>query len=401
MFGVICVFLFGGSGSVIAAPTLQLAHTSETFLINDKPAYDNAYFSDITFWFRVPRPEISADKDVKGFLTIKKGTYSYFDKDENLIDVHNQDKTFDVKYAYGDEKVVMFYPMVADKPVFFHKLADGGLQNKVFSWDIPGNSGNSTVHNFRTTQQQITSYAPYVEISENNLIVRMVNPSDMGKALRLPDKSRYYIEVFGRGDYKPIYSSGKWEEFDSAYAKTIPLSSEDINNTALIQVAAKIFENAVDPGYEYRYSWDFNRTAKSDEGIDNAEAAKPLRLKVGEETVLDVVLKQDYYVFFNAYQSERFKNPVFIGDKSVLQSSWSYDKATRTYSVTLKGLKDGVTDVSVYYQKNHIDYQSIPLKVTVGSGGAPEHSSSGSGCNAGFAGLAVLALSVIILRKKS
>ena len=73
MFGVICVFLFGGSGSVIAAPTLQLAHTSETFLINDKPAYDNAYFSDSTFWFRVPRPEISADKDVKGFLTIIYG----------------------------------------------------------------------------------------------------------------------------------------------------------------------------------------------------------------------------------------------------------------------------------------------------------------------------------------
>ena len=409
MLGVICALLFSCTGAVFAAPTLSINHRSATFLIDNKPVYDNAYFRHIDFWFYDNRAQTEADKSVTGSLEIKNSTYSYYNEDWKLVDVNNQDKIFDLKYDYGDAETVEFSPKIADRTIYFHKIADGGLQNKAFSWSILGSSGRGVIHNFRTTQQQVTSYVPYAELSGNNLIARMVNPSDISKAVNVPYKGNYSIRAYDR-DSKTIFSS-ELKNFtaNTPHTMTFSLTPEAMANAVTIRINAWIFENAVEPEYKYRYVWYFWRTNKSNEGVSNADAAEPINLKVGEETVLDAVLKEGYY---GVPETGIVTNPVFIGDKSVLQSSWSYNETTRTYSVTLKGLKDGVTDASIYYQKYYnkdtsIDYQTIPLKVTVSSGSTPTPtptptpSSSGGGCNTGFMGLAVLALSAIILRKKS
>ena len=399
MLLVLCSFLFAGAGMAAAAPTFAVNHRSYTFLVDDKPAYDNSNFHQIFLGVFDERALTESDKTHTGTLTIQKGTYSYYDKADKLVDINEQDKTFDLKLRYYDDTVVEFLPKAEDVFVSFLKSADSGLNGKAYSWSALGSTGSGTIHNFRTTQAQLTSYVPYAEITASGIAFRMVKASDPSKAIGVPFNCSYRLNAYDI-DGNSILTTKKIEyKANEVVSDTFSLSPEALKKVSSIFIQAAIYENPANPDSYCMYVWDFWRTVKTNEGVANESALVPLKLKAGEQATFSVVLKPDY---FGLRDTQDIKKPLFISNNSLVATSWTYDKNTRTYSVTVKGMKGGTTDLSIYYQKKYsddgttIDYRTLPIQVTVeGSTGG-----SSGGCDAGFGLLALARAGAALLRKK-
>ena len=408
MLLVLCFFLSVGAGMAAAAPTLEINHESDALLVDNKTVYDNAFFRCISFRVWEDRTHTESDKTHTGTLIIQKGTYS-LDKAGKWVDVIEQDKIFDLKYAYGDSTNVAFAPWTDGGFTEFYKAAESGLNGKGFSWSVLGSIGSGTIHNFRTTQAQLTSYAPYAEITASGITFRMVKSSDPSKAAGVPFTGSYAADAFDIDGNRIAKSEPVDCNANEAVSGTIPLSAEALQKISFIRVRARVYENPANSDYLYNYVWFFWRTVKTNEGVADESALVPLKLKVGEQATFSVVFKPDYFGIDST--RVQMKTPLIIGDKSLVETSWTYDSNTRTYSVTVKGLKSGTTDLSIYYEKKYdgygttTDYRTVPVQVTVEgpSGGGSccsDSGGSGGGCDAGFGLLAFAIAGAVVLREK-
>lgn len=123
--------------------------------------------------FRMMELSINSDYYGRGTMTLSGGRYSYWDG-KALQTVTGEPHTFssdDDSFAHWD----------------FLREADGGLNGLNVSWTFPDNpseNGSDTLPNFRTTQQQLDSFVPYVEYvysgdKVSGFTVRLVNPSNV------------------------------------------------------------------------------------------------------------------------------------------------------------------------------------------------------------------------------
>ena len=175
--------------------SLYTSHQSIAGIIDGKADYSQARF----LYFFVSAVDFEAeatqaDVNLTGSMTFSGGSYSFWDSKNGMHSISGNSHTFDIVserwVSVGDG--LGYQPLTAsgDK-VIFCLAADGGLNGVNVSWNFPDNpsyNGQGTIPNYRTTQEQLASYVPYIEFIRSGSQVtgvrwRVVNPSDTSKAV--------------------------------------------------------------------------------------------------------------------------------------------------------------------------------------------------------------------------
>ena len=201
---------------------LYTAHRSIAGLTDGKSDYSQARF--LNFFVAAVDFEAhatQADLNLTGSMTFSGGSYSFWDAKKGMHNISGNSYTFDLAseswLSVGDE--LGYQPLTASgDEAIFCLAADGGLNGVNVSWnfpDKPSYNGQGTIPNYRTTQEQLASYVPYVEFIRSGSQVtgvrwRVVNPSDTSKAV-----SQNFGMSFSVADICDKYGdsiySGTWE----------------------------------------------------------------------------------------------------------------------------------------------------------------------------------------------
>ncbi len=401
VLAVLFISLLTCVGMAAGEPYPIVQHRSTTRLFQGRAIYNNDLprFNNLAFYFDEDRAKTETDETETGSLTLHGGKYCYYDAADDYIAVNGEEKTFPLIYASGGTDYVEFQPCLGPTWTFFYD-SDGSLQKTPFSWTLFGKSYNGTIPNFRTTSQQLATYVPYVELSSSGKVVnwRMVSPSATDKAVSLAYKSRYRIRV---SDSSNNYAGSNWENRDAnstpSGSFTLP-STIDVNKITTIRMDVQISEDPNNPDTRWRYSWFFYNAPESNEGVETSEALKAMKLDVDEVKTITISFKDRFYSWE--------ESSILVSDSSVLQVlGWKYDGLREEGTLSLKGLKKGISTFSIRYGEWDPttyfligNYYTVPTTVTVNSGGS-NSDSSGGGCNAGLIGLGAIAMIGFALKR--
>jgi hypothetical protein len=383
---ILCVSIFVFSGVSRAAEIYGVIdHYSATDLVEGKAIYDMAFFEQIEFWFEVEGELTEQEKNSTGFLTLENGSYHYFDDNNNRIDVNGESKTFELRMTYEEPGYYEFMPLIDNKKIFFKGAADGGLQGKPGSWSLLGENVSGNVPNFKTFDQQMATYVPYIErdSSGRNYTFRMVNPRNTGVSLPVPSSGRYRIRMRDEDGNTLFRSDRKTYEAgaDPSHSVTIP---DGVNPQSVkhILVDAQLYEDPINPDRSHYYIWRFDVCDRTNSGIaDDSALNTPVSINVGEEAEIRITFKDGYRGSTTTYY-----RPIIITDRTVLENdSWTYDTNTKEGVFKLRGLKAGRTTFSVAYQGEESGwYHTAFTEVIVGGGGS---GGGGGGCNVAGGGM--------------
>ncbi len=170
---LLCMVLavLAASPAVSSESSLYAVHQSIADIKDGKADLSNARF-------RMMELSINSDYYERGTMTLSGGRYSYWDG-KAVQTVTEEPHTFELRDS--------FMPIVSNDEVYFLREAEGGLNGVNVSWNFPDDpsmNGSTTLPNFRTTQQQLDSFVPYVEYvysgdKVSGFMVRLVNPSNV------------------------------------------------------------------------------------------------------------------------------------------------------------------------------------------------------------------------------
>jgi hypothetical protein len=398
---LIGVLFFTSAGTAVAAeipePYTLVYHYSMSDLVDNKAIYEPAYFRQMEFYPGIDYyAATEEDRSAVGSLTIRNGTYYYFDYDGNRVDVRGEDKTFDLVYSSGSSSYIEFAPALDGRSIYF-RGSDGFLQGTRYNWSMEalGYEHEGTVPNLRTHERQLATYVPYVERTKPDTFEwRMVSPENTGRALAIPYEGRYRVRVAGKNN---LWGASEWALFESGETPegswTLP-AGMDAQDVRRVFVDVHLREEGPQ-GPRYRYAWSFFVANRGNQGLVGESSLKNLPdLSVDEEITIQIPFSSGYY----SYKSP---NPILIADPSVLrQTGWEYDPDSRMGRLTLKALKAGNTSISILYehsdQDDTIGYVTEPISVVVAGKGT---GSGGGGCDAFALGFAALALAGILQAK--
>ena len=415
MWGLLVLFLLAASAPATAEQQLWSVHISEADLVENKADYRMGEFL---------REEFSVeDNDVKmteallkekGSFTILGGRYTFWNGDRDEA-VDGADKTFDLLPEEGAEAGddLVFDPRNAKgKWIDFEGAADGGLQGRTVRWSLLGTERTETIPNWRTTQRQLETYVPYVELIRDGGNVtgvrwRLVNPKAPSQPVSLPEASDVRVRAFDRSGNRVL--NGDWKKFK---ANEAPSGEERFGPLAYSELYRVWIRYDTGEGGDFCcYVWKFYERTQSDAGVASwgGLSEKPVKLKAGETREVSLELKPGYHAESSL---------ALVGDIAVLSAE---DKESRDTQVrlTLKGVKPGKTTLSIVYAhdegKDRYDYRynTVPVEVWVTDeqGNVPGGSSGpkpgygeveeggGGGCDAGF-GVLALALGAAFLLKR-
>ncbi|GHS85057.1 hypothetical protein AGMMS49957_00320 [Synergistales bacterium] len=196
---LLAVLALGFGGVAVAGEYSELInHVSSSLLFDGKPFYDAANFNSINFTLEYERAYTQADNDLVGKFTIKNGTYRYptglLNTWAKVVDGKVDGVTVDpFDLLVGSDiadytNYVDFNPVANGSYINFYYEAEGGLQGKTFEWSLGADENTGTFPDFRTTEKQISSYAPYVELADSAIYIRAINPSSAATAIAAPYK---------------------------------------------------------------------------------------------------------------------------------------------------------------------------------------------------------------------
>ena len=399
------------SALVLAAPataeqSLWSVHVSEADLVDNKADYRMVEFFSEEFAVEDDVKMTEALLKEKGSFTILGGRYTFWNGDQDEA-VDGADKTFDLLPEEGAEAGDEFWfePKNAKgKWISFWGAADGGLQGRTVKWSLLGKEGMETIPNWRTTQRQLETYVPYVELIRDGENVtgvrwRLVNPKAPSQPVSLPELSYVRVRVFDRSGKRVL--NGDWKKFKENEA---PSGEERFGPLAYSELYRVWVRYDTREGNDFcNYAWYFYERTQSDAGVASwgGLSEKPVKLKAGETKEVSLELKSGYYVWT--------VDTAQVGEASVLSAE---DKGAEAPQVklALKGLKPGKTTLSIVYDhdegENRRDYRynTVPVEVWVTDeqGNVPGGSSGsggGGGCDAGF-GVLALALGAAFLLKR-
>ena len=393
-----------------AEPYLWSSHQSNASIMDGKTVYDAARFHRV--YLSVEDDDTLAEqkhKDAAGTLKLLGGQYSFHDGTA-LVDVAGTPREFALaedEIELGEKGISYMLSDSKGDEIGFQKAADHGLGGVKAEWTFPALpelNGTGIIPNFRTTQQQLDSYVPYVELIKSGANVtgvrwRVVNLGNPAQPRPLDVKSRVRVRIWDRNDRR-VYS--KWQ--DSVPANGSP-QGEITLESPLAESELYLIRIRLDEwkgNHVYRYEWRFYSREQSDAGIADRGGLKEetITLKAGETRDVSLTLKEGYRAWYGG--------SALIGDKTILSVDDKDSGGKTAVTFTLKGLKPGKTTLALLYNKDEGDnrmdyiYNTIPVSVVVtdASGNVPGGSSGGGGCDAGFAGLALLAAGALILARK-
>lgn len=396
-----------------AAPYLWSLHQSRTDIVNERAVYDNTRFLKVLL--TVDDEDTLAEQkhlDARGILTLLGGQYSFWNGTE-LVDVSETSQEFALAnddFLLGKKGIYYLLRDSKGEEIKFENAADHGLKGVRAEWmfpTLPELNGSGTIPNFRSTQEQLKTYVPYVELVMDGTNVTGVRwriaapqnpfqtkPLDVATQVRVRVEDRNQKRVYHKWQ-SPIPANGRPE---GSIALDVPLAQSE-----LARILIDLEEERTDG--TYRYLWVFNPRTQSDAGVaDRDGLAEPITLKAGETRDISLNLKAGYYYAWP------ISSPL-IGDATILRAKDNApERKTTALRFTLKGLKPGTTTLAFVYGKDEGNerwdyiYNITPIKVVVtdASGNVPGGSSgsSGGGCNAGLADLALLATGTLILGRK-
>ena len=172
------------STAFCSAPSFTARHCSLVDMYGGKADMSTARFYATVLEYSPSFGQVLHDLS-NATMTLSGGTYSYWDG-KALQTVRGTANTFRLIYDY-DYDVPAYFPAVSDDAIFFLNEADGGLNGVNVSCNFPDNPSinvSGTVPDFRTTQEQLASFAPYIEYVYSadefaGIRVRLVNSSNV------------------------------------------------------------------------------------------------------------------------------------------------------------------------------------------------------------------------------
>ena len=172
------------STAFCSAPSFTARHCSLVDLNDGKADLSNARFYAVQLEYSPPYDKVLSDLS-NAAMTLSGGTYSYWDG-KVMHTVRGTANSFSLIYDY-DYDVPFYFPAVSDNTIFFLYEADGGLNGVNVSCnfqDDPSLNVNAIIPNFRTTQEQLASFVPYIEYVYSadefaGIMVRLVNSSNV------------------------------------------------------------------------------------------------------------------------------------------------------------------------------------------------------------------------------
>ena len=182
---LLCVVLVIAMLSSASAESYMWAeHESNASLINGQADYSQARFSQI--YVTVSNSDVQFTEEIAnlpGTLTLSGGSYSFWDG-KKMQTVSGTSHTFKLGSTYG----LWGYELYRDDGYRTRLClgADGGLNGVNVSWsvpDMPSLSGQAVFPDYRTTQEQLNTFVPYIEFTRSGsqvtgLTWRVVKPSD-------------------------------------------------------------------------------------------------------------------------------------------------------------------------------------------------------------------------------
>ena len=220
---LLCVVMVTAAvSSAFGEVSLYTAHRSIAGLTDGRSDYSQARF--LNFFVAAVDFEAhstQADLNLTGSMTFSGGNYSFWDSKKEMHNISGNPHTFDLAseswLSVGDQ--LGYQPLTASgDEAIFCLAADGGLNGVKVSWnfpDKPSYNGQGIIPNYRTTQEQLASYVPYIEFIRSGSQVtgvrwRVVNPSDTSKAVSQNFGMSFSVERICDKYGDSIYS-GPWE----------------------------------------------------------------------------------------------------------------------------------------------------------------------------------------------
>ncbi len=267
LFMAVCIVAVGSCAW--AEFSLVTVHRSITDFVDGKPNYSPARF--LAFWVGVEdydAPATSEDVNLTGTMTFSGGNYSFWDMGNGMRHISGTEQTFGLASDMDIGSWDRFYEPVTsnwESYLAFCLEADGGLNGVNVSWTIPGKpeySGHDTITNYRTTQQQLDSFVPYVEYIRNGSqvtglrwrAVKLGNPEEA-----LTFDFRMGFRVFGvRSTNGNALYSGSWQYVEAGN----PVSGEvifdsPINEADISLIIAALGEKSTE--LHGIYQWWFRK----------------------------------------------------------------------------------------------------------------------------------------------
>ncbi|MDR2522509.1 MAG: hypothetical protein LBC93_02245 [Synergistaceae bacterium] len=186
------------------APSVRANHYSGTFLMGGKPSYANASFNNITIFvgFEPEDPNLDVSP-VEGrvymagpvdYSAILPNGALYNNNGGNvdclLIKVDDpNEQYFDTAGTFNGKRFGLGFRGKAQE----HQR---GLVNKDFQWEVGPHSGTGRVMDFKTTEEQLDTCVPYVELTDNAVIYKSWLPRE-GKAVPMSGEGRARIRIYG------------------------------------------------------------------------------------------------------------------------------------------------------------------------------------------------------------
>lgn len=382
VWAAVCMAALAWASSAMAAENWAMGfdHHSVCGLLDGKPVYETAYFSNYVFWMRdTISPDALSAEVSSGEMTIKGGRYTaktWTSPRENEK-VQNVDKTFLLSCFDNDGSKGNLYPSNKGAKVTFYPPADGGLQGVAVEWTLSGDHRSTRVPQFLTTPKQVETAVPYIELtlSGNNVTGfkwRFIDLEDPSKAISLPCGADVVFWRFNGGaelapnEYKrvrkPFLANTPLEGTEDFGGIRVPLDKFR-TRFRLVRDDMKVTsgDKLISEG---TYAWDFEKIKESDEGFQSkGTLAAPIALKVGEVKTITFTLKAEMDI----------TGTTLIADPTVADhsGSWTFnEKGVGTFQ--LKGLKAGTTSLRLPYYDSDNVYLSQPVEVTVAGGNASQ-----------------------------
>ena len=240
-------------------------HLSVAGLTDGHSDYSDARFHDVGIEITNSNITPTAeDTMLTGTLTLSGGSYSFWDNGK-LQQVSGTQHTFNL--AFAPDGVVgsgfLDYPPVNSAGNFlrFMSAADGGLNgvtgNAVFP-DNPDYNVQGSIPNFRTTQEQLSTFVPYVEYIRSGsqvtgLTWRVVNPADTSKAVSQDFEMRFRVRAVYGDEYEHLYNGSNMTIPAGELPEGIISFGEPIDESEIwaIRIRLRTYETGSSSDYDW------------------------------------------------------------------------------------------------------------------------------------------------------
>lgn len=228
------------------------------------PDYSTARF--LSMWVEIVGDTQAAQADVNltGSITFSGGSYSFWDGKNGMRTISGTPHTFGLASNMSVGDYLDYLPMTASGDnVVFCLGADGGLNGVNVSWNFPDNTsynGQGIVPHYRTTQEQLESYVPYVEYVWNGSQVtglrwRVVAPDNTSEAVTLDFASSFIVASVQNAAGNTLYS-GQWAYIEAGDIVSGEVTFDSPINEADISRIRVAF-NRWNEDSENSYQWYF------------------------------------------------------------------------------------------------------------------------------------------------